>query len=125
MTKSSTTAGIAAQEKRSKGLFRFLNDWREFSRISKLHGGLVPVSVVPTILGITRQRVHQLVEEGTFSHWTFYGKKWLSQEDVVSFAKLKRQAGENQFKPGAKELWKASHEHGKEFVKARQGRGGS
>jgi uncharacterized protein YkwD len=122
MTLKATTATVL-QEKRSKGLFDFLNGWREFSRISKLHGGLVPVSVVSTILGVTRQRVHQLVEEGTFSHWTFYGKKWVSQDEVVAFAKLNRQAGENQFRPSVKELWKASKEHGKEFVKARREHG--
>jgi|SRR5271170_1647099 len=122
MTQSSTAATPIAKKK-SKSLFSFLNDWREFSRISKLHGGLVPQSIVATVLGVSRQRVHQLIEEGTFSHWDFYGKKWLSQEEVVSFAKLNRQAGENQFKPSMKELWKASKEHGKEFVKAKRERG--
>jgi hypothetical protein len=122
MSSTSTTASVL-QGKRSKGLFDFLKDWREFSRISKLQGGLVPVSVVPNILGVSRQRVHQLVEEGTFSHWTFYGKKWVSQDEVVAFAKLNRQAGENQFKPSAKELWKASKESGEEFVKARRSSG--
>ena len=112
-------------KKKKLRLLSFLDDWREFSRISKLQGGLVPQSVVATILGVSRQRVHQLIEEGTFSHWDFYGKKWLSQEDVVSFAKLNRKTGENQFKPSAKELWKASQEHGKEFVKARRSQGGS
>jgi hypothetical protein len=125
MTQRSATATVIPKAKRYKGLLSFLTDWHEFSRISKSNGGLVPQSVVATILGVSRQRVHQLIEEGTFSHWSFYGKKWLSQKEVVSFAKLNRQAGENQFQPSAKQIWKASQEHGKEFVKARREHGGS
>ena len=83
------------------------------------------MSTVATILGVSRQRVHQLVEEGTFRHWTFYGMKWLSQNEVVSFAKLNRRAGENQYKPSAKQMWKDSREAGKEFVKSRRAGGGS
>lgn len=94
-------------------------------RISELKGGLVPQSMVGTILGVSRQRVHQLVAEGTFSVWTFHGMRWLSQEEVVAFAKLNRRAGENQHQPSAKELWKASHEMGKEYLKNRRSSRGS
>ena len=98
---------------------------REFVRLTNLHGGLLPQSAVATVLGVSRQRVHQLVEEGTFSHWTFYGMKWLSQKEVVSFAKLNRQQGENQYHPSTKQMWKESREMGKEFVKKRGGQSGS
>ena len=40
--------------------------------------------MVGDILRVSRQRVHQLVAEGVFSHWTFYTMKWLSQEEVVA-----------------------------------------
>jgi hypothetical protein len=98
---------------------------KEFKRISKLQGGLVPQSAAATALGISRQRVHQLVTEGTLSHWTFYGMKWLSENELVSFAKLHRGEGENQYRPSAKEMWKAAREGGKEFVKGRRGQSGS
>jgi hypothetical protein len=79
------------------------------------------MSAVATILRVSRQRAHQLVDEGTFKHWTFYGMKWLSQEEVVSFAKLNRHQGENQHTPSAKQMWKESREMGKEFVQKRRG----
>ena len=88
-------------------------------RIIKLRGGLVPISAVGTILGVSRQRVHQLADEGTFSVFEFYGMKWLLEDEVVSFAKLKREAGENQFDPSKKQMWKDAREIGKEFVKKR------
>jgi hypothetical protein len=65
------------------------------------------------------------VDEGTFKHWVFYGMKWLSQEEVVSFAKLNRPKGENQYSPSTKQLWKESRDMGKEFVQKRNEKGGS
>lgn len=98
-----------------RGALAILDQVREFKRISELKGGLVPQAVAGTVLGVSRQRIHQLISEGTFSVWQFYGMNWLSQDEVVSFAKLERAAGENQHKPSVKELWKVSRETGKEF----------
>ena len=110
------------------GFHEYQNRWcwrpvPSASTVSKLKGGLVPQSVVPTILGVSRQRVHQLVEEGTFSYWTFYGMKWMSQDEVISFAKLNRQAGENQYKPSRKQMWKDAREAGSEFIRKRRASG--
>ena len=98
-----------------RGALAVLEQFREFKRISEQRGGLVPQAVAGTVLGVSRQRIHQLISEGTFSVWEFYGMNWLSQEEVVSFGKLKRAAGENQYKPSVKRLWKVSRETGKEF----------
>jgi len=117
---SITSASNIPQKKKPIGLLRIVTDTKEFLRISNVNGGLVPQSSVATILGVSRQRVHQLVSEGTFSTWTFYGMKWLSQQEVVSFAKLNRKPGENQHSPSMKQMWKDSHEAGKEFVKKRK-----
>jgi hypothetical protein len=127
MTQIPSAAGSEPKEETSKGTWRIVADMREFAKLSQLHGGLLPQSSVATVLGVTRQRVHQLVEEGTFSHWTFYGMKWLSQEEVFSFARLNRQQGENQYKPSTKSLWKDAREAAKEFVRNRKqrGKGGS
>jgi len=83
------------------------------------------MSSAATILGLSRQRVHQLADEGTFSSFEFYGMKWVLESEVVSFAKLNRTAGENQYRPSTKELWKVSHEAGKEFIRNRRTRRGT
>ena len=101
----------------SKGIRGIIEGTKEFQRISKIHNGLVPQSIVGTVLGVSRQRVHQLISEGTFSTWEFYGMKWLSQDEVVEFGKLQRKAGENQHKPSLKQLWKDSREAGNTFAK--------
>jgi hypothetical protein len=90
MIPSDVPDGSPTIQKKPYGLRGILADMREFKRIAKLQGGLVPQSAAATALGVSRQRVHQLVTEGTLSHWTFYGMKWLSEDEVVSFAKLHR-----------------------------------
>ena len=122
---NSVTASLstAARSLKGKGkasrIQEIVEDTKEFMRISKQRGGLIPLSTVATILGVSRQRVYQLVSEGVFGHWTFHGMKWVSQAEVVEFAKLDRRGGENQHGPSVKELWKASRASGKEFTKAR------
>jgi hypothetical protein len=120
VTTISTSASIFNRIERPKTKRGVFADLKEFMRIVKLHGGLVPMSAVGTVLGVSRQRVHQLADEGTFTVFEFYGMKWLLEEEVVSFAKLKRAAGENQYQPSKKQMWKDSHEFGKEFVKRRR-----
>jgi len=117
ISNTATSSNRIERPKTKRGVFA---DLREFMRIVKLHGGLVPMSAVGTILGVSRQRVHQLADEGTFSVYEFYGMKWLLEEEVVSFAKLKRAAGENQFEPSKKQMWKDAREFGKEFIKGRR-----
>lgn len=116
-TSATTTSHRIERPKTKRGVF---DDIKEFMRIIKLHGGLVPMSAVGTVLGISRQRVHQLADEGTFSVFEFYGMKWLLESEVVSFAKLKRAAGENQHEPSKKQMWKDAREMGKDFIKARR-----
>jgi hypothetical protein len=120
VTTTSTTASVSNRIERPKTKRSVFADIKEFMRIVKLHGGLVPMSAVGTILGVSRQRVHQLADEGTFSVYEFYGMKWLLEKEVISFGKLKRAAGENQFEPSKKQMWKEAREFGKDFIKERR-----
>jgi hypothetical protein len=120
VTTISTTVSTSNRIERPKTKRGVFADIKEFMRIVKLHGGLVPMSAVGTILGISRQRVHQLADEGTFSVFEFYGMKWLLESEVISFGKLKRAAGENQFEPSKKQMWKEAREMGKDFIKGRR-----
>jgi len=116
-TLSTPTSHRIERPKTKRSVFA---DVKEFVRIINLHGGLVPMSAVGTILGVSRQRVHQLADEGTFSVYEFYGMKWLLEKEVISFGRLKRAAGENQHEPSKKQMWKESLEFGKDFMKGRR-----
>jgi len=124
---TTTAAAISTPNRieRPKDRQGVIADIKEFMRIIKLHGGLVPMSAVGTILGVSRQRVHQLADEGTFTVFEFYGMKWLLEAEVISFGKLKRAAGENQYEPSKKQMWKEAREMGNEFMQRRRERRGS
>jgi hypothetical protein len=117
ITPTTSVSNRIERPKTKRGVFA---DFKEFMRIVKLHGGLLPMSAVGTILGLSRQRVHQLADEGTFRVFEFYGMKWLLESEVVSFGKLKRAAGENQHEPSKKQMWKEAHEFSKDFIKRRR-----
>jgi len=117
---SEKTATVGTRIERPTTKRGVLDDVKEFVRLTKLHGGMLPISMVAVFLGVSRQRVHQLVDEGTFSVFEFYGMKWLLEKEVVPFAQLNRKAGENQFRLNAKEMWKASRQVGKDFIKNRR-----
>lgn len=125
MVPTSTTAAAGTRIERPTTKKGVLDDVKEFMRLTKHHGGMLPVSACAIVLGVSRQRVHQLVDEGTFSVYEFYGMKWLLEKEVVPFARLNRRAGENQFRTTAKEMWKVGHEIGKDFIKNRRERDGS
>jgi hypothetical protein len=106
MRKVRSAASSAPKKEKSAGARRMMEDVREFGKLTTLHRGLVPLSAAATILGISRQRVHQLAKEGTFSHWTFYRMKWLSYLEILSFATINRMQGENQYRPSTKQIWR-------------------
>ena len=66
------------------------------------------------LMGVSKQRVHELVKEGTFVPVEACGKKWLSANQVEGFIKLHRAAGRPWNKPSTKELWKMSLKGSKE-----------
>src|ERR1017187_3646905 len=125
MTTAAATASTPNRIERPKNRQGVIADIKEFMRIIKLHGGLVPLSAVGTILGVSRQRVHQLADEGTFAVYEFYGMKWLLESEVISFGKPKRAAGENQYEPSKKQMWKDAREMGRESIARRRARRGN
>jgi hypothetical protein len=87
---------------------------REFRAVSAREGGLVPYAGAATVLGVSKQRVHDLVNEGTLRAIEQFGKKWLSANELESFVKLQRQSGRPWREPSIKEQWRAAMEGAKE-----------
>ena len=92
-------------------VLRFLNEYR---KTLKQEGGLLPFTMAADLIGVSKQRVHELIKEGTFVPVEACGKKWLSANQVEAFIKLHRAAGRPWHKPSTKELWKMSLKAGKE-----------
>lgn len=101
--------------------FKLLLDMiRGFRELNSRDGGLLPFSVAAKLMGISKQRVNQLVAEGTLKPVEFAGKKWLSGNQIEEFIKLKREPGRPWNKPSAKELWKMSREGAEDQLKEKQ-----
>ncbi|MBI5383166.1 MAG: hypothetical protein HZA90_00620 [Verrucomicrobia bacterium] len=102
---SQLSAATLPTRKVRKGVLDYLLHFRE---ISNREGGLVPIATAAAILGVSKQRVHDLVREGTLRTTEIYGKKWLSGNELESFVKLQRKAGRPWKEPSVKEMWRAA-----------------
>ena len=95
----------------------FLDQIRAFREMTSRDGGLLPFATAAKLLGVSKQRVNELVAEGTFKPVEFAGKKWLSANQIEEFIKLKREPGRPWNKPSVKEMWKISRDGAQDQVK--------
>lgn len=82
--------------------------WQELSAMAETVaavGPLVPLPVAAVLLDLSRQRVHQLVNEGTLRSWEFCGHKYVAGHDVRDFFELDRPEG-TFGDLHAKEIWR-------------------
>ena len=97
-----------------KGVIQFL---REYRKTLNREGGLLPMTTAAALLGVSKQRVHELIREGTLTPVEACGKKWLSANQVEEFLKLHREPGRPWKKPSVKEMWRMSRDGGKDQFK--------
>jgi hypothetical protein len=64
-----------------------------FQQISKHVGGLVPQAQAACILGLSKQRVNDLVTGGRLREHDFFGKNFIAAADLVAFQRLQRRSG--------------------------------
>jgi len=65
----------------------------EVHEISKTHGQHWPVSVAAEALGISTQRVYQLIEDGRFVPIVVNGRKYISMSSIQAYAESERLSG--------------------------------
>lgn len=86
--------GLEARPKREKSrLAKVWDHFQELRRVVDEKGMLVPQYFVADLLGISRQRVHQLVNDGRFEVVELQGHRYLTETSVVSFAQDERKNG--------------------------------
>lgn len=75
----------------------FGSGWREraelLSRLSQERGGLVPVSALPDVLGITRQQVHHLTNIGDLEAVKVCGVTFITGRSIAAW-EAQREAGD-------------------------------
>jgi len=57
------------------------------------HGTLVPTSFAAQLLGISKQRLHTLMEEGRIESVMFHNKRLVSEKSLVAWAKQEHVSG--------------------------------
>lgn len=71
-----------------------LERWRNFGQLAESFGGLAPQAFVHELLGVSRQRVHQLVASGHLEQVDFMGTKWISARSLTDWINNPLQGGE-------------------------------
>jgi hypothetical protein len=65
----------------------------EMARVIHQFGVLVPASHAAKLLNLSRVRVYQLIENGTFRTWEFHGQKCVCAHDMKAFVEMERKTG--------------------------------
>jgi len=109
---------VAELPKRDRSKVRDIwQGFREFSKSSEERGGPVPVTLAAKLLGISRQRIWVLMEEGKLERLTFEGHAFVSGDSIVAMAKAERKAGRPVKAAGLREVWNESMAGAKELLK--------
>lgn len=66
---------------------------REMSELQKREGALVPAILAAKILNVSHQRLYELSELGRVRTIEFHGHRYITEKDLVEFAKMERKAG--------------------------------
>ena len=82
-------------ERRQDDLKRagLLERWRNFGTLADQFGGLAPQAFVDELLGVSRQRVSDLVRQGHLEQVDFMGTKWISARSLADWINHPMQPG--------------------------------
>lgn len=91
---------------------------KEMSALSQSKGVLVPPAFAAQLLGITKQRVHTLMQTGRLERVEFNGHPFIPEDSLLAFAREERRNGRPpKALSSVKEVWKASRAYAKEVTK--------
>jgi hypothetical protein len=65
-------------------------EFQKFQDLALEHRGLTQPVFAALALGVSKQRVHQLMETGHLRSFEVLGKRWISCTDIEEFSKLER-----------------------------------
>jgi hypothetical protein len=69
------------------------DQFRLFRDLARKHHGLMQCSVAAVAIGVSRQRVYQLIDQGRLPTFEILGKIYLPCDEVEAFAAVERDAG--------------------------------
>ena len=66
---------------------------RAYQKDSEEQGGLLTAAQACAVLGVSSSRVAQLCKAGTLDFYTHFGKKLISCDQLIAYAKLEKISG--------------------------------
>ena len=69
------------------------DEFRRFRHVSRFVGGLVPQAQAALVLGLSKQRINDLVAGGRLREHDFFGKNFIACSDIADFQGKKRRSG--------------------------------
>lgn len=85
--------------------------WDHFQEVKAIvaeKGMVLPQHLVAELLGLSRQRIGHLADEGRFESVEIGGVRYLTERSVVAFASIERKAGRPPKTPSNAELWQGA-----------------
>ena len=82
-----------------------------------LHGAVFPQNYAATLLGVSKQRVHQLVHEGRLATVMIGARPFVTEGAIIEFAKAARANGIHLTVPSNREIFRSALEATQEHVK--------
>jgi hypothetical protein len=106
-------ASLPKAEERPKTAW---DEWAEVKRLVDAKGQLIPINFAVKLLGVSRARVYQLIDEGKVETVEVGTYQFVTENSLMAWAHSERKAG-RPFKPVTKkQLWKMALETGKEMA---------
>jgi hypothetical protein len=68
-------------------------EFRRFQALSAEEGGLTSPRIAAFVLGVSSQRIHQLLDAGHLRGFKVMGKNYVSCDGLLAFRKLARSSG--------------------------------
>lgn len=82
--------------------------WKLFLEQSEVQGGLIPQAIVPDILGLSRQRMYDLIGDGRLKVIQLFGLRFITGPSFEAFVVSERKSGRPVKNPGNLSLLKSA-----------------
>lgn len=96
------------------------NELTDMAALSEDVGELVPIAVAGMVLDVSSTRVSQLIGDGRFRSWEFFGRPWVCQQDLAAYVKSERKEGRPLRERSAKDMFRQSLKAVKEMQSSKR-----
>lgn len=113
---------VEALPKREKGkLAKLWDRFAELRQLTEEKGMLIPQHFAAELLGVSRQRVHTLVNEGRLEAVEVGGSRFVTEPSVLAYAEADRSCAVRLKSLTNKDLWRIAMSNARGQVKSKKG----